>query len=73
VVGPGRIGTFHEFTVAFEDQKPLGVLEGPWDTDEILHQMVNSSHRDSSMVIFDKDPKTLVAKLIEMAKAQKKK
>ncbi|MEI6494932.1 MAG: hypothetical protein WCO03_02610, partial [bacterium] len=22
VVGPGRIGTFHEFTVAFEDHKP---------------------------------------------------
>jgi uncharacterized protein (TIGR00725 family) len=73
VVGPGRIGTFHEFTVAFEDRKPLGVLEGPWDTDEILHNMINSSHRDSSMVIFDKDPKTLVSRLIEMAKAQKKK
>lgn len=73
VIGPGRIGTFHEFTVAFEDHKPLGVLEGPWDTDELLHEIVSSSHRDSSMVIFDKDPKALVAKLIEMAKAQKKK
>jgi uncharacterized protein (TIGR00725 family) len=30
--GCGRIGTIHEFTIAFEDQKPMGVFEGPWPT-----------------------------------------
>ena len=27
-LGCGRIGTIHEFTIAFEDNKPIGILEG---------------------------------------------
>ena len=30
LIGCGRIGTIHEFTIAFEDKKPIGVLQGPW-------------------------------------------
>jgi len=71
IIGPGRIGTFHEFTVAFEDNKPLGVLEGDWLTDDIIKDILANAHRPNEMVIFDADPKKLVAKLIEMVKARK--
>ena len=68
VIGPGRIGTFHEFTIAFEDQKPIGILkgEGEWETDEILTMMIEKSHRPHNNIIFEDDPKILVAKLLKM-------
>jgi uncharacterized protein (TIGR00725 family) len=67
IIGPGRIGTINEFAVSFEDQKPTGILEGNWDTDELLHLMIENSHRTNPNIIFDSDPKALVERLIEMA------
>ncbi|MCX6820018.1 MAG: hypothetical protein NT019_01885 [Candidatus Adlerbacteria bacterium] len=66
--GCGRIGTIHEFTVAFEDGKPIGILEGAWETDEVLHDIINNGHRPSDMIIFDSDPKALVERVVEMVK-----
>ena len=66
IVGPGRIGTINEFAVAFEDQRPTGVLEGSWDTDELLRLMLDNAHRPTTNVVFDSDPKALVERLIEM-------
>lgn len=72
IIGPGRIGTFHEFMVAYEDGKPIGVLESDeWQTDDILHTILDRSHRPNDMVIFDKDPDALVEKVIEMVKKKK--
>jgi hypothetical protein len=71
VIGPGRIGTFHEFTVAFEDHKPLGVLQGDWMTDDIIREILENAHRPNEMVIFEADPKVLVSKLIAMVEANK--
>jgi uncharacterized protein (TIGR00725 family) len=66
VIGPGRIGTFNEFSVAFEDRRPIGILEGAWKTDEILRTLIEASHRPADRVVFDSDPKALVQRLIEM-------
>lgn len=68
IIGPGRIGTFHEFTIAFEDQKPVGVLMGESEsqTDEILKMMIERSHRPHKKIIFDDNPKRLVERLIKM-------
>jgi len=68
IVGPGRIGTINEFTIAFEDDKPLGILEGDWDTDEIFKMLIEKSHRAQERegkIFFDSDPKALVEKIIE--------
>lgn len=72
-VGCGRIGTIHEFTVAFEDNKPIGVLEGEWHTDEVLKEILTYSNRaqDNKKIIFDKDPKRLVERVIELVKIDK--
>jgi len=32
----GRIGTIHGSQIAFEDHKPIGILEGGWETDRYL-------------------------------------
>jgi len=68
VVGCGRIGTIHEFTVAFESNMPLGILEGPWETDEVIRDIIRNSNRTNPNVIFDSNPKRLVERLIEMVK-----
>ncbi|MCR4275290.1 MAG: LOG family protein [Candidatus Wolfebacteria bacterium] len=68
IVGPGRIGTINEFTIAFEDNKPLGILEGDWDTDETFKMLIEKSHRAQERkgkIFFDSDPKSLVEKIIE--------
>lgn len=72
ILGCGRIGTIHEFTVAFEDHKPLGILEGPWMTDEVFKMILDNGYRENEMVVFEKDPKALVQKMIEMAGKAKK-
>ena len=66
IIGCGRIGTLNEFAVAFEDHRPIGVLEGSWKTDELLHDIVSQAHRPNPRLIFDSDPKAIVERLVEM-------
>lgn len=71
ILGCGRIGTIHEFTVAFEDGKPIGILEGVWDTDETFRTILERAHRPNDKIVFDNDPKRLVAKVIKLVEAEK--
>src|SRR3989304_2006249 len=45
ICGCGRIGTIHEFTIAFEDNKPIGIFEGPWEMGAELEELIQKSHR----------------------------
>ena len=65
-IGCGRIGTVHEFTIAYEDRKPIGILEGEWGTDEVIRNIMDKSNRVNDRIIFDKNPKRLVERIIEM-------
>ena len=65
-LGCGRIGTVHEFTIAFEDGKPLGILEGPWTMAEDIKKILADSNRPGDKVVFDSDPKRLVEKVIAL-------
>lgn len=71
IIGCGRIGTLNEFTVAFEDNKPIGVLEGDWPTDELIKKILDESHRGPGKIVYDKNPKKLVEKVIELVKKEK--
>jgi uncharacterized protein (TIGR00725 family) len=62
----GRMGTLNEFTVAFEERKPIGVLEGPWESDDLIKAMVAKSHRGPGKIVLSSSPKNLVAKLLEL-------
>ena len=68
VLGCGRIGTIHEFTVAFESNIPIGILEGPWATDKVIRDILRNSNRTNPNVIFESDPKKMIEKLKEMVK-----
>ncbi|HOB89861.1 MAG TPA: hypothetical protein PLN18_02280 [Candidatus Colwellbacteria bacterium] len=69
VVGCGRMGTLNEFTIAFEDKKPIGILEGKWVTDEVIKTIIEKSFRGEEMkdrIVYDSDPKILIEKLISI-------
>lgn len=73
IIGCGRIGTINEFTVAYEDRRPIGILEGAWETDKILRTIIENSNRPASRVVFDSDPKALIERIVEMIKEDKAK
>ena len=61
----GRIGTLNEFTAAFEDNKPIGVLEGTGGTADSIREILEKSHRGMGRVVFSSDPKALVAMVLK--------
>ena len=72
IVSCGRMGTLNEFTIAFEDNKPIGILTSPnWKTDDIIKNIIEEAHRGSGKVVYDDDPKRLVEKVIELVKKEK--
>jgi len=71
LVGCGRIGTINEFTIAFEDGKPIGILEGDWETDEVIKDMLAKGHRGTKNIVFDSDPKRLIEEVSKLVKKQK--
>ncbi|KKU73428.1 MAG: hypothetical protein UX98_C0007G0004 [Parcubacteria group bacterium GW2011_GWA2_47_26] len=62
----GRMGTLNEFTIAFEDQKIIGVLrESGGTADEIPHILETTKKTIKAHVIYDHDPARLVKKVLE--------
>lgn len=72
IFGYGGVETIHEFWVAFQENKPIGILKGDWDTDEVLYSILKDNEEfDHSRVVFDEDPNRLIEKLIKMAKVNR--
>lgn len=71
IVACGRMGTLNEFTIAFEDDKPIGVLEGTGGMADELRNIIEKAHRGSGKVVFSNDPKELVKKVVALVKEQK--
>ena len=67
----GRMGTLNEFTIAFEDEKPIGVLEGTGGAADEIKQIIKKMRKGSGKVVFEKDPKKLVSKLVKLIKEEK--
>ena len=72
VVICGRLGTLNEFTTAFEDNKPIGILEGTGGTADDIRQIVERSHRGPGKIIYSKDPAELLEKIIKLIDKEKK-
>jgi len=71
VFGCGRIGTIHEFTIAFEDDKAMGIFEGPWEMSGELKEILEKGHRPNEKIVFSNDPKEMIEKVIETIKKYK--
>ncbi len=67
-IGCGRIGTINEFTIAYEDQKPIGILRGSWETDEVIAEIMAKGYRVNEKVLFDEDPVRLVERVVALVK-----
>lgn len=63
----GGFGTLNEFTIALEDDKPIGILSGTCGaSDEIYNLLKNIKdphHHGAGRLVFSSDPKELVANL----------
>lgn len=70
LIGCGRMGTLNEFSIAFEDRKPIGVLTETGGMADMIQEIIERSHR-SGNVIYDPDPKKLVERIIELIKKEK--
>ena len=71
ICGCGRIGTIHEFTIAFEDDKPIGIFEGPWEMGAELEEILAKGHRPSDKIATGSDPKKLISDVINIIKKYK--
>lgn len=67
----GRMGTLNEFTIAFEDDRPIGVLTGTGGMADELEGILKKAHRGIGHVVFDSDPKKLVEKVFTLIKKDK--
>jgi len=68
----GRVGTLNEFTIAFEDKKPQGILTGTGGESDELKHILEIAHRGMGKTIFDPDPKSLIKKVIAKIKEDEK-
>ena len=67
----GRLGTLNEFTIAFEDKKPMGILTGTGGMADEIKERVEKGHRGPRKIVYDDDPKVLITKLVELIKKEK--
>jgi uncharacterized protein (TIGR00725 family) len=71
ICGCGRIGTIHEFTVAFEDKKPIGIFEGPWEMGGELEEIMEKGHRENPKIVISPDAQKVVEGVIALVKKDK--
>jgi uncharacterized protein (TIGR00725 family) len=67
----GRLGTLNEFTIAFEDKKPIGVLTDTGGMADEIKGIITKGNRGPGKIVYDDDPEKLVKKLIEIIKKEK--
>lgn len=68
----GRIGTLNEFTIAFEDKKPIGILTESGGISEEIDHLLEVARRGRAGIVFDNDPLRLVKKVITLINQDRK-
>lgn len=66
----GRIGTLNEFTDAFEEDKPIGVLTDSGGISDEIDDIVEIAKRGSKDIFYDDDPISLVKKIAAHLRGQ---
>src|SRR3990167_5944181 len=76
IVACGGYGTLNEFTIALEDERPIGVLTGTGGISDHLKDLlekVDDPHKHGTgRVFFSNNPKELIQKLVELNDKDKK-
>lgn len=68
ILGLGKLHGVHEFVLALQAGKPVGVLKGDWETDEVVNRFAKSGKHSHIPIVFEEDPEQLVLKLLELIK-----
>ncbi len=68
VVIGGGIGTLNEFTVAYEEKKPVGIVTGTGGISDHIKEILDFAHRQAGpdRILYDDDPRKLVDRLLEV-------
>lgn len=69
IILPGGTGTLNEFTVAYDEGKPIGILTGCGGVAEHIDKILEFCHREiTDRMVFSDDPEDLVKKLLKVVK-----
>lgn len=60
----GRVGTWHEFTIAFETKTPIAVLDCFGGVSAEFQTMLKAAGRRGKHIIYEQDPARLVNRLL---------
>ncbi len=67
IIAGGRSGTLGEFCIAYDEGKPIGVLENTGGVTVRIKDIVESIQKETgSEIIYDTDPYRLVDRLLEV-------
>ncbi len=72
VILPGGTGTLNEFTIAYDEGKPLGILTGCGGVANHIDEILKFCHREvTDRMVFSDDPVELIEKLLKIIKKTK--
>lgn len=70
VIVAGQIGTLNEFTLAFQEKKPMGILKGSGGITELLGKIIgicdNERYNMKNKIVFSDKSKELVDKITKI-------
>lgn len=68
IIISGQIGTLNEFTIAFYNKKPIGVLEESGGITDIMEEIAKICNQvgEKDKIVYEKEPKRLVRELSEL-------
>jgi uncharacterized protein (TIGR00725 family) len=72
IIACGRTGTLNEFTIAFETRTPIGILQETGGTADFIDDILKRGHRPLTKIIYGRDPKNLVKKVVDFVREQQK-
>jgi hypothetical protein len=66
IVLGGATGTLNEFTIAYDEGKIIGILEGSGGVADHVKEIIQFCQKPTrGLVVFDKDPEKLVERCLE--------
>lgn len=66
----GRMGTLNEFTIAFEDGRPQGVLTETGGVADMVQEIIQKTHRGPGKIVYEKNPERLIEELVKLIEGE---
>ncbi len=68
IFGCGGMTTLFELSTAIQENLPIGILEGDWETDEVIESFIQKYHPQYEPIIRDTDPNRLLDQILKKVK-----